>query len=266
MSNISLQITLVFSALLIFESCENHSNSKAQKHSDVNSTNSSVDEIDFDMADYVPQGKYEDEENNEQSNTMESFWSNKIGASDSFRIELEQILTDKEVYVDTELFKKQNGKWILIQKFKELKDGISSLGAEVTDINNDGFNDLLFQTATAARGANVVKTLFLYDTISTKLIKIKNSSYYPNLMYNSKLNCIDAQLFYSGSTTVFLKIVADSLQEFAAVSSMNGYVTIELINQKGVRREISNKKYSENKFDDYDRFISYSPLKKRIMD
>lgn len=258
----------MFSALLILESCENNSKPKlpAVKKSIEYSENPSEYEIHEVMAEHDSSGTKENVVIYYDENYTEKFWSNKIGVNDSFRIELEQIRTFNDIYVDTEFFKKQNGKWILVQKIKESKDGVSDLGAEVTDINGDGFNDLLFQTATAARGANVVKTLFLFDTVNSKLIKIKNSSYYPNLMYNSQLKCIDAQYFCAGSTTAFLKIVADTFQEFADVSAMNGYITISLINEKGKRREISNKKYAQYQFGDYNRFISYHPLKIRQME
>jgi len=190
----------------------------------------------------------------------EHFWSNKIGFRDSFRIELDQIRNDAGVYVDIELFKRVNNKWTMIQEFSEEKDGISSLSPKVVDMNNDGAQDVLFQTATAARGANVVKTLFIFDTLNYKLVKIRNSSYYPNLQYNEKLNCLDAHMFYAGSTTVFLKIVKDTLQEFANVSIMNQYLSIEKIYPDGTHKILNEIKVKNFKYGDYDRFSNYNPL------
>ena len=62
----------------------------------------------------------------------------------------------------------------------------------ISDFNNDNFKDITFISGSAARGANEVRRLFIYDNQNRELISIVNSQNYPNMQYNKELNCIDA--------------------------------------------------------------------------
>ncbi len=94
----------------------------------------------------------------------------------------------------------------------------------ISDFNNDNFNDITFILGTAARGANEVRRLFIYDNQNKNLVSIVNSEDYPNMLYNKKLDCIDAFLVYGGCSTIFLNIEGDSLKMFASVELSDGLI------------------------------------------
>ncbi len=60
---------------------------------------------------------------------------------------------------------------------------------------------------------NMVCDLYITDTTSNELIKIKNGIDYPNLHYDEKFNKISSVRFYGGVSIHFLSILDDSLQE-----------------------------------------------------
>jgi hypothetical protein len=91
--------------------------------------------------------------------------------------------------------------------------------AEISDFNNDGYNDITFRSGQAARGANEIRTLLIYDAKNDELMHIKNSAEYANLSYNKELNCIDAWHFHRATTTIFLKLEGDRLREIASVDT-----------------------------------------------
>ncbi len=160
-------------------------------------------------------------------------------------------------YVDIKFYTKKTATWKLNQKIHFLKDGITGCDTKFSDFNNDGLNDMTIESSVAARGANEVRRLFIYDKSVDKLIEIKNSENYPNMLYNKSLNCIDAFLVYGGSSTVFLRISNDSLIEFASVEAMNG-VTVREFDKNGKEKIIFQD--TTNKAD-YIRFKTYKPLK-----
>lgn len=112
---------------------------------------------------------------------------------------------------------------------------------DISDFNNDGFNDITFISGTAARGANEVRRLFLFDQNEQELVSIVNSPDYPNMLYNKELDCIDAFLVYGGCSTVFLNIDGDSLKEFASVKLDNG-LTVSTYDKNGRERIIFTDK------------------------
>ena len=77
-----------------------------------------------------------------------------------------------------------NKEWKLKQTFEFEKDGIADCDPKLEDFNNDGFKDMTYVSAVAARGANEVRRLFIYDKKKDELIYIKNSENYPNMQYN----------------------------------------------------------------------------------
>lgn len=127
----------------------------------------------------------------------------------------------------------------------------------ILDFNNDNFNDLTFISGSAARGANEVRRLFIYDNQEQKLISIVNSQDYPNMLFNKELDCIDAFLVYGGCSTVFLNIEGDSLKKFASVELSDG-LTVRTYDKKGKAKIIKKDKTNEA---GYIRYKNFNPLK-----
>ena len=126
--------------------------------------------------------------------------------------------TKDRSFVIINFFTRQNGCWVSANHYELDKDDVLGMDPELSDFNNDGLNDMTYISAVAARGANEVRRLFIYNKSNDRLMMIENSDDYPNLRYNKRLNCLDAFLVYGGCSTVFLRIEGDSLKEFACVS------------------------------------------------
>lgn len=184
--------------------------------------------------------------------------STNFGNKTKSKIDIYKIVTNQNIFIKVFLFKKDTNLWTLNDSLIIDGDLINNLNCEISDFNNDNYNDLVFVSGTAARGGNVVQTLVLY---SEKRLKwIKNSENYPNLMYNKKLDCIDAFILTGGNTTYFLKIENDSLTEFARVEQRDKLITSEVLEKNGKWKELYKvKDYSE----DMKRFINYNPLQER---
>ncbi|UTW61283.1 hypothetical protein KFE98_14845 [bacterium SCSIO 12741] len=97
------------------------------------------------------------------------------------------------------------------------KDPVRSCDPEVYDYNGDGYPDYSFVSMIAARGSNTVRTLLLFDPEKSTFIHIKNSEDYPNLTYNSVINCIDSWAFHGGTSQYFLHVKSDSLIPFYGI-------------------------------------------------
>lgn len=147
--------------------------------------------------------------------------------------------------------------WIVQNNYSYETDARMGLAPDISDFNNDNFNDITFISGTAARGANEIRRLFIYDDQKRELISIVNSEEYPNMLYNEELDCIDAFLLYGGCSTVFLNITGDSLNDFARVELDNG-LTVSTIDINGNEKII---KSDENYEADYIRFKNFKPLK-----
>jgi hypothetical protein len=192
-----------------------------------------------------------------QVNTEETFIDSlELGRAGTNAVVLNQVRTSDSVYVRLLFLSKGKGRFVERNNSNWLKDGLSGLHAEVEDFNNDGYKDLTFVSSTAARGANEVRRLFIYDPLSDQLKFITNSMNYPNLRYNPKLKCIDGFRVYGGSSTDFLRLQGDSLFMFATVDLDEGVVvTTYDADQKG--RVIHRDTTYEG---GYIRFGNYSPL------
>ncbi len=150
----------------------------------------------------------------------------------------------------------RHGDWEQKQSFEFDKDTLTPCEPKVEDFNNDGLKDLTYISSVAARGSNEVRTLFIYDKAEDKLVHIKNSERFPNIGFNKKLKCIDAWLFHGATTTVFLKLEGDTLQEFASVDTgLDRVVTVT--DKDGKSRVLSRKKMHED--DIYTRYSDYDP-------
>ncbi|MBF0694173.1 MAG: hypothetical protein IR153_03830 [Flavobacterium sp.] len=185
--------------------------------------------------------------------------STQIGVAGKFQIQLRKLLNNDSTFVEVILNERANNKsWTLKQKLVFQKDGITNCNSKVEDYNDDGLGDFTFQSNVAARGANVVRKLLIFDKDSQTLKLIKNSENYPNLQYNENLHCIDSWMVYGGTSTVFLNIENDSLVEFAGVSLFNDEREIYTIDETGKRKAISSEIIKN--LDIYTRFKNYNPL------
>lgn len=182
----------------------------------------------------------------------------QIGKKGENKIELikHRVLDDN--YVVVKFYNKAPNRWYLQNTYIYECNALMDLEPNIADFNNDNFNDITFISLQAARSANEVRRLFVYDDDKRDLVSIKNSEDYPNLRYNQELNCIDAFLIYGGSSTVFARIKGDSLIQFAAVHN-DSYRTVYEIDEHGQERLLSKDKVAPENV--YVRYVNYKPLK-----
>jgi len=188
--------------------------------------------------------------------------STQIGIKGKYKLDFENFRNNDSVFVQISLFKKKNNKWVIKQKLKLLKDGVVNCDPKIKDFNNDGFKDFTFKSSVAARGANEIRTLLIFDNKKKEFIVMKNSENYPNLEYNELLDCVDSWMVYGGTSTVFLKIEKDSLREFAGVSLFDEEREIYLVDKTGKQKTI--KKEFIKDLEVYTRFKNYDPLIENI--
>lgn len=153
------------------------------------------------------------------------------------------------------LSRTKDGRWIIRQSLKLSRDNLMACSPEIEDFNNDGFGDLTFVSSTAARGANELRTLLIYDHSNDELVHIKNSAEYPNLEYNKKLDCLDSWMFHGSTSTVFLRIEGDELKEFASVDTGTELTVCILRRDRWIRTY--RRKMSLD--DVYTRYSTYDP-------
>ncbi len=171
-------------------------------------------------------------------------------------IELNQLFED-EYFVNIKFYKLGNQIWNNVQEFNVEKDPITGLEVIIADFNEDGYNDFSFQNGVTARGANELRTHFLFDSNGEKLNLIKNSNEYPNLRFNPDLKCYDSWLVYGGSSTLFLRLENDLLTEFAGVDC-NEIIEAYTIDKNRKRQIISSDSLNcENR---HRRYLNYAPL------
>lgn len=94
------------------------------------------------------------------------------------------------------LSEKVGKNWILRQKEHFTKQNFSLEVTTEEDLNNDGYNDVKFSYAQAARGANEITLLYIFNPKTKKLEKISNSPDYPNLHYNPRRKCVMSYMFW----------------------------------------------------------------------
>jgi hypothetical protein len=183
-----------------------------------------------------------------------------VGVSRNNRVELSIFGGAKYNRVELKFYSLDKAKkWQLKQTIEVKKYGSLSCDMQIKDFNNDGYKDVTFVSGIAARGANEVRSLFIYDKKADQLIYIKNSEEYPNLLYNKTLNCIDSQIFTGGNETVFLKLEGDMLKEFASVetTSTNYERKVYLIDKTGKEQLLRTDKVSEE--DILERYKTFNP-------
>ena len=184
--------------------------------------------------------------------------STNIGIKGKYKVELNSYNNMDSTYVDIKISEKKNDNWFQKQKIELPKDGVVSCDPKIIDFTNDKLNDFTFKSSVAARGANEIRTLLIFEKITGKLKLITNSDNYPNLQYNEVLNCIDSWMVYGGSSTVFLTIDQDSLKEFAGVALFENYREIYLVDKKGKHKTLKKEKIKD--LEVYTRFKNFNPL------
>lgn len=183
-----------------------------------------------------------------------------IGEKGKNKVELIKNRVFDDTYVIVKFYRKATvpNRWYNANTYIVQCNAMQGLVPNITDFNNDNFNDITFISAQAARGANEVRRLFVYDDYERALISIVNSEDYPNMLYNKELNCIDAFLFHGGTSTVFARIKGDSLKEFASVHN-DSHRTVYEVDKFGKDKLLRRDKI--NPEDVYIRYINYKPLK-----
>jgi hypothetical protein len=179
-----------------------------------------------------------------------------IGEKGKSKIEIIKHRVFDDTYVIVKFYTRGPNNWFIKNTYQYECNALMDLNPDISDYNNDKFNDITFISATAARGSNEVRRLFVYDERNYELLSIVNSQDYPNMEYNEELNCIDAWLVHGGSSTVFTRIKGDSLKEFASVHNDN-HRTIYIVDKEGNRKLLQRKKISED--DVYIRYKNYNP-------
>ncbi len=182
--------------------------------------------------------------------------SSNVGRKLHNKIEIYWYSLPGSDYVVTRFYTKQQKGWRLRNEFKRNTAQYLDPYPEVSDLNGDGFNDVTYASLRAARGANDVRTLFVYDPQNDCLIYVRNSEAYPNMRYNKELHCIDALLVSGCWSTVFLKLEKDTLREFASVDRCDSLI-VSTYNRKGTAKVILARKADR---DEFVRYKNYRPL------
>ncbi|MCD2426103.1 hypothetical protein LQ567_25185 [Niabella pedocola] len=164
-----------------------------------------------------------------------------------------------DTYLIIKFYIKQAGQWLLQNTYQYETNASMGLQPDIRDFNNDQLNDITIIAATAARGANEVRRLFIYDAQAKQLVSIVNAEDYPNMRYNPELDCIDAFLVHGGSSTIFAKIKGDSLKTFASVHN-DLYRTVYKIDADG-NEQLIRKDTIITPDDIYIRYKNFDPLR-----
>lgn len=193
-----------------------------------------------------------------QTQQIEEFFSDSltIGRKGKNKIEISKIRNEDACEVILSFYSREDKNWLLKNRFQFAKDAITGIDPEISDFNNDGYNDITYVSNAAARGANEVRMLFIYDPAKDVLIPIQNSEEYPNLAYNKELNCIDAFLVHGGTSTVFLVLEGNQLKEIASVHN-DSHRTVYKTDKDGNSILISRD--SLNPEDIYMRYKNFDP-------
>lgn len=180
-----------------------------------------------------------------------------VGRKHHNKVEVTQYSQGDSIYVIIHFYVRIGKEWSLKQQIRFRKYDAIDCEPKIDDLTHDGYGDLTCISLQAARGANEVRRLYVYNKKKDRLVYIKNSERYPNMEYNSYLNCIEAWLVYGGCSTVFLRVHGDRLHEFAWVETIDGYVTAYERDSQGKDKVIKRMKAEKGEFL---RYKSYKPL------
>lgn len=182
--------------------------------------------------------------------------STKIGIKGKHKIDIRMFENDSS-YIQIQLYQKEGKSWRKIQNNRYPCTQLF-IEPEILDYNNDGFNDISWISLAAARGANEVRTLCIYDKEKKQMIYIRNSEAYPNISYNADLDCLDAHAFYGGSTTSFLRLQGDSLFRFAGVFLFDKEREVIIYDDVGQETKLFHDTLGDPE-EVYTRFLHFDP-------
>ncbi len=183
----------------------------------------------------------------------------EIGKKGQCKIELIKHRVLEDTYVIIKFYTRGGNNWWLQNTYQYPCNTAMEMQPDLSDFNNDGFNDITFISAQAARGGNEVRRLFVYDDKEQQLISIVNSEAYPNMVYNKALDCIDAFMLHGGSSTLFAHIKGDSLKTFAMVDN-GSRRTVYKVDSLGALNLIREDSITDPE-DIFIRYENYQPLK-----
>jgi hypothetical protein len=183
----------------------------------------------------------------------------ELGEKGKFKVELNRFEKDDSnnhvVNIDFYRFTKDN--WLKIQSFKIDKDPVIGCEPILYDYDGDNKLDFSFVSALAARGANEVRTLFIFDAKNENFIHVINSEMYPNIVYNPILKCMDSWAFHGGTTQSFLNLENDSLVAFVTIGIYGEERILKKYNKQG---EVIESKTDSIENDGFPRYINYNPF------
>lgn len=184
--------------------------------------------------------------------------STSIGIDNSFKVRMEHYKqSEYEYFINIQLFKKNHSEWKKTQELK-IETFISfNIEPHFEDFNNDGYNDLTVFSGEAARAANEIRTLFIFDSVNAKFIHIRNSAEHPNLMYNPSTNSITCWHFYGGNSTGFLEIQDDSLVIKAIIEDFDGVCESTIYHSGSTKGVIYSEPADHGVFN---RYVNYDPI------
>lgn len=192
--------------------------------------------------------------NTPDTDIIETFTDSlNLGDKGKCKVELIKHRVYDDSFIIVKFYVRDQGRWCIKNIYAYETNAMMGFTPVISDYNNDNFNDITFISGNAARGANEVRRLFIYNDQKQELISIVNSQDYPNMLYNNELQCIDAFLVYGGCSTVFLHIKGDSLKEFASVELMDG-LTVTTYDNNGKAKIIRHDKSYEETFTRYKNF------------
>ncbi len=184
--------------------------------------------------------------------------STSIGNKGKNKLEATIFQTTDRIFIQISFYTFTNKNWKIKNRFEFEKDGISGIDPKISDFNTDSYSDFHYKAMVGGRGSNDIRRLFIYDHIGDSLIYMKNSIDYPNIVYNEKLDCIDAWMFHGCSSQAFLRIENDSLIDFAWIRLNGTGISISEVDKNGKEKEILSD--TINQYGCFTRFISYKPL------
>jgi hypothetical protein len=232
-------------------SCNSNQETKEQT-SEVDNT-----EIEISNSKSVP--IVENSTDNSNTEILETYIDSlKIGEKGNCKIELIKHRVNEENFIIIKFYRKGQKTWYIQNTYSYETNALMEFQPDISDFNNDNFNDITFISGSAARGANEIRRLFIYDNKNQELISIVNSQNFPNMQYNKELKCIDAFSFTGGTSTHFARIKGDSLIEFARVNCDNNRTVYEI--DKFGKQKLIRKDTILN-FDNIIRYKNYKPLK-----
>ncbi|MBK7413500.1 MAG: hypothetical protein IPI29_13185 [Ignavibacteria bacterium] len=178
--------------------------------------------------------------------------STSFGRKGQCKIEVVRACMEYRSITRVRLYVKDGARWQQRDSCSFESDDCPSLAASITDFNGDKLNDLVFQSRLAGRGANELQQLVVYNDTAQRLTVIVNSDEYPNLRYFSELDYLEAYRFYSGYSTEYLRVDADSLKLYARMETDDGVETVSTFDKQGRWKVIRKKTVSSDKMYEHD--------------